>query len=86
MRPFHYLAPRRLDEALSLLTPRAVPLAGGTDLFLRMERRQTQPDTVVDLKRIPDMDEVEAVDGGGPHRRPGPHGDLGRLPADFGPL
>ena len=64
MRPFHYLAPRRLDEALSLLAPRAVPLAGGTDLFLRMERRQTQPDTVVDLKRIPDLDGVEAVDGG----------------------
>ena len=63
MRPFHYLAPRRLDEALSLLTPRAIPLAGGTDLFLRMERRQTQPDTVVDLKRIPGMDGVKAVDG-----------------------
>jgi len=64
MRPFNYLAPTRLDEALSLLTPQAVPLAGGTDLFLRMERRQTQPDTVVDLKRIPGMDGVEAVDGG----------------------
>ncbi len=63
MRPFRYLAPRRLDEALSLLTPGAVPLAGGTDLFLRMERRQTQPDTVVDLKRIPDMDRTEVVDG-----------------------
>lgn len=64
MRPFNYLAPTRLDEALSLLTPQAVLLAGGTDLFLRMERRQTQPDTVVDLKRIPGMDGVEAVDGG----------------------
>ncbi len=64
MRPFNYLAPTRLDEALSLLTPQAVPLAGGTDLFLRMERRQTQPDTVVDLKRIPGMDGVEAVDDG----------------------
>ena len=64
MRRFHYLAPRRLDEALSLLTPDAVPLAGGTDLFLRMERRQTQPDAVVDLKRIPDMDRIEPSDGG----------------------
>lgn len=64
MRPFNYLAPTRLDEALSLLTPQAIPLAGGTDLFLRMERRQTQPDTVVDLKRIPGMDGVEAVDAG----------------------
>ena len=64
MRPFQYLAPRRLDEALSLLTPEAVPLAGGTDLFLRMERRQTQPDAVVDLKRIPDMDRIEPSDAG----------------------
>ena len=64
MRSFHYRAPRCLDEALSLLTPQAVPLAGGTDLFLRMERRQTQPDTVVDLKRIPGLDRIEAADGG----------------------
>ncbi len=64
MRRFRYLAPRGLDEALSLLTPDAVPLAGGTDLFLRMERRQTQPDAVVDLKRIPDMDRIEPSDGG----------------------
>ena len=64
MRPFRYLAPNRLDEALALLTPDAVPLAGGTDLFLRMERRQTQPDTVVDLKRIPGLDRIETGDGG----------------------
>ena len=63
MRPFHYLAPTRLDEALSALTPDAVPLAGGTDLFLRMERRQTQPDTVVDLKRVPGMNRIEASGG-----------------------
>ena len=59
MKHFQYLAPRCLDQALSLLTPEAVPLAGGTDLFLRMERRQTQSDAVVDLKRIPDMDRIE---------------------------
>ena len=64
MRPFHYQAPRSLDEALALLTPQAVPLAGGTDLFLKMERRQTQADTVVDLKRIPELDRIEAADGG----------------------
>ncbi len=64
MRHFRYLAPRRLEEALSLLNPETVPLAGGTDLFLRMERRQTQPEAVVDLKRIPGMDGVEPSDGG----------------------
>ena len=69
MRPFRYLAPRRLDEALSLLTPAALPLAGGTDLFLKMERRQAQPDTVVDLKQIPDLDRI------------GPAGDGARIGA-----
>jgi carbon-monoxide dehydrogenase medium subunit len=54
------LAPQGLDEALALLTQNgAVPLAGGTDLFLGMERRQTQPEAVVDLKRIPGMDGIE---------------------------
>ena len=64
MRSFQYLAPARLDEALALLSPEAVPLAGGTDLFLRMERRHTQPAAVVDLKRIPGMDGIEVLDGG----------------------
>lgn len=64
MRPFHYRAPRSLDEALALLTPQAVPLAGGTDLFVRMERHQSQADTVVDLKRIPELGRIEAADGG----------------------
>ena len=59
MQPFQYLTPQRLDEALALLTPKAVPLAGGTDLFLRMERRQTRPEAIVDLKRIPGMDGIE---------------------------
>ena len=65
MRPFQYLAPQGLDEALALLTQNgAVPLAGGTDLFLEMERRQTQPEAVVDLKRIPGMDGIEPTDRG----------------------
>ena len=64
MRPFQYLTPRSLDEALALLTPKAVPLAGGTDLFLGMERRQTRPEAIVDLKRIPGVDGIEPSDRG----------------------
>ena len=59
MQPFQYLTPRSLDEAVALLAQNATPLAGGTDLFLRMERRQTRPEAVVDLKRIPGMDGIE---------------------------
>ena len=65
MRAFQYCTPQSLDEALALLTrDAAVPLAGGTDLFLGLERRKTQPDAVVDLKRIPGMDGIEATDRG----------------------
>ena len=65
MRAFRYCTPQSLDEALALLTQdEAVPLAGGTDLFLGMERRKTQPGAVVDLKRIPGMDAIESTDRG----------------------
>ncbi len=64
MNPFRYHAPRGLDEALALMSPEAVPLAGGTDLFLRMERRQTLPDMVIDLKRIPGLDALTAAEDG----------------------
>jgi len=63
MRHFQYLAPRHLNEALALLTPDIIPLAGGTDLFLGIERLKKQPKAVIDLKRIPDMDRIESSNG-----------------------
>ena len=63
MRHFQYLAPRHLNEALALLTPGIIPLAGGTDLFLEIERLKKQPKAVIDLKRIPDMDRIESSNG-----------------------
>src|SRR5262245_56887792 len=58
MQDFLYHAPRTLPEALALLADRERPakvLAGGTDLFLAMDRRRLQPGQVVDLKRIPEQ-------------------------------
>ncbi|RMF90391.1 MAG: xanthine dehydrogenase family protein subunit M [Nitrospinota bacterium] len=58
MKNFQYFAPRSLEEALSLLSryrEQAKVLAGGTDLFLRMRTRVFQPDYVIDLKRIPEL-------------------------------
>lgn len=65
MRPFDYVRPDTLDEALALLRQhgtRAKLLAGGTDLIVRLRRRQVQPAIVIDVKRAARLrnDVVEA--------------------------
>ena len=52
---FQYLAPRDLDEAATLLAehgPQAVVVAGGTDLYPNMKRRQQEPPVVIGLRGI----------------------------------
>ncbi|HEX7839968.1 MAG TPA: FAD binding domain-containing protein [Kofleriaceae bacterium] len=52
---FRYLAPSSLAEAVSALAdlgPSASVLAGGTDLFPNMKRRQQTPGTVIGLRGI----------------------------------
>jgi len=58
---FEYLQPKTLEEACSLLAahPQEVsPLAGGTDLFVKMKQRRLVPRYVVNLKSIPGMDYI----------------------------
>ena len=60
---FRYLAPRSLREATAALAdlgPEALPVAGGTDLFPNMKRRQQTPSAVVGLRGVP---ELRAVSG-----------------------
>ena len=55
MRPFAYERPDRLADALALLAGRdgeARPLAGGTDLIIRIRDGSIRPATVVDVKGI----------------------------------
>ena len=55
---FRYFAPRTLDEAIALLRdhgPDAMPVAGGTDLFPNMKRRQIEPTVLVGLRGIADL-------------------------------
>lgn len=62
-----YEAPDTLDAAVTLLHGEvglARPLAGGTDLLVQLRSGVVEPDLVVDLKRIPEMREIAAVDGG----------------------
>jgi len=66
-RPFEYEAPRSLGEALDLLRrwgPDARLLAGGTDLLVSMHERGLTPACLIDLKRIPDLDEIDVLPGG----------------------
>ncbi len=61
MKLFEYVAPASLQEAVEILGrhgAKARALAGGTDLFLRMERGGWAPEVVVDLKAVPGLAEI----------------------------
>src|SRR5258708_32844114 len=52
---FRYLAPRTLDEAAHMLAQegeQAMLVAGGTDLYPNMKRRQFTPPALLGLRRI----------------------------------
>ncbi|MBO0790313.1 MAG: FAD binding domain-containing protein [Ktedonobacteraceae bacterium] len=61
--PFRYLAPRNLDEALRVITQegeQAMLVAGGTDLYPNMKRRQFTPGVLIGLRGL---DELQHIDG-----------------------
>ena len=60
MKWFDYAAPKSLEEALTLMSrqPGARPLAGGTDLLVQMRSGRKETDLVVDVKGVPEMNEI----------------------------
>ena len=61
MRDFEYTAPNTLREAVKLLSEKgesARVLAGGTDLIVQMRARRFQPERVVDIKNVPEANEL----------------------------
>jgi 4-hydroxybenzoyl-CoA reductase subunit beta len=60
--PFRYLAPKTAREAAKMLADHeaddAMPVAGGTDLYPNMKRRQFEPKVLVGLKALGDGREV----------------------------
>lgn len=61
MRPFDFYSPKSLPEALSLLADLgedAAPLAGGTDLLLRMKSGDQTPQALISLKRLKDLEGI----------------------------
>ena len=67
MRAFEYVRPASLAEAIALLDrhgPGARPLAGGTDLVIRLRDGSIRPAVVFDVKAIPEL-EAGIADAGG---------------------
>jgi CO/xanthine dehydrogenase FAD-binding subunit len=68
MRTFAYERPTHIDEAVALLAEagsEARPLAGGTDLIIRLRDGTIRPRTVVDVKGIVELDAgIADADGG----------------------
>lgn len=61
MRPFEYFEPTTLEEAVTLLGRyygQASLLAGGTDLLVEIKEQLRQPDYVINLKKIPGLDQL----------------------------
>ena len=61
MKDFEYTAPGTLREAVKLLAEkgdRARPMAGGTDLIVQMRVNRVQPERVVDIKNVRELNEL----------------------------
>ena len=65
MKWIDYSSPNTIDEAISILSGqkgKARSLAGGTDLIVQMRaapQRVNNPDIIVDIKSIPELNQVE---------------------------
>jgi 4-hydroxybenzoyl-CoA reductase subunit beta len=58
---FEYLVPRTIAEAVKIVGdvgPTAQFVAGGTDLYPNMKRRQQMPRTVISVMRVPELNQI----------------------------
>ncbi|GAF73709.1 unnamed protein product, partial [marine sediment metagenome] len=64
---FEYLAPKTLDEALSLLEKYQDKstriLAGGTDLLVKMKTIDLKTDYLININNIPELNFIDTSDG-----------------------
>ena len=62
--PFELIRPGSVADALGELSEDAVPYCGGTELFLAMKMGLLRPETLIDLKSVPELAEIRLTDGG----------------------
>lgn len=67
LKNFSYFEPASVREAVETLTEEegAFPLAGGTDLLVRMKRGEVHPAALVNLKHIQDLKKIKSENGNG---------------------
>ena len=66
--PFTYLSPVSVGDAVKLMAdhgPEAMLVAGGTDLYPNLKRRQFEPRVLVGLRGIRDLQGVRRARDGG---------------------
>jgi carbon-monoxide dehydrogenase medium subunit len=83
MRPFEYLEPETLDEALALLAADpddTLLMAGGTALVILMKQDLVRPARVIGLRRLAELRQIKVVDGGLAVGALATHGALARAP------
>ena len=67
MKPFAYVTPKSIEEAVAQLaehSPDAMPIAGGTDLLVRLKRNEVAPKVLVDLAGIRGLYGIELTEQG----------------------
>jgi 4-hydroxybenzoyl-CoA reductase subunit beta len=65
---FEYRVPGEMRDAVKMMAdagPQGQFVAGGTDLYPNMKRRQQTPKTVISVGRIPELNKSRATDGAG---------------------
>ena len=68
MRDFEYVAPTTLEEAIRLMNwegLRTKALAGGTDVLVQLRGRRFEIDRLVDVKKVPELNELTCSESGG---------------------
>lgn len=61
MKEFEYQAPTSLGQAVQLMAEldgRARAMAGGTDLLVQIRQNRQTPERVVDVKKVPELNEL----------------------------
>lgn len=68
MNAFEYVSARSIEEAITSLSrngEEAYVLAGGTDLLVQLRENRRRADIVVDIKQIPEVNELKYDPGNG---------------------